>query len=106
MTCRPKEFHGEKYPKVTVCWVAKTKQVLRIFCCEENLKVVFSSQMLKGDALTWLNTLTTNLGGDVVSSFTWEVIVRSLKMNFCSAMHKEKIGNELFLLHKGEMSID
>ena len=67
MTCRPKEFQGGKDPKVTMHWLAETEQVLRVCRCEEDMKVTFASQMLKGDALTWWNTLTTSFGGDVVN---------------------------------------
>lgn len=106
MTCRPKEFKGEKDPKITIRWVTEMEQVLRICRCEQDMKVAFASQMLKGDALTWWNNLITNLGGNVVASFTWEEFVRRLKAKFCSPRHKEQIVNEFFALRKGDMSVD
>ncbi|KAL4571465.1 hypothetical protein LXL04_018225 [Taraxacum kok-saghyz] len=106
MVCRPKEFQGEKDPKVTMRWIAEIEQVLRVCRCEGDMKVTFASQMLKGDALTWWNTLTTNLGGEEVASFTWAEFVRRLKSKFCSPRHKEMIVNEFFALHKGNMTVD
>ena len=41
-----------------------------------------------------------------MASFTWAEFVRRLKSKFCSPRHKEKIVNEFFALHKGNMTID
>ena len=106
MVCRPKEFKGEKDPKVVVRWITEMEQVLYICRCKDNMKVGFACQMLKDDALIWWNNLREAIGSEGISSLTWNDFVTRLKGKFCSPRHQQKLVNDFFSLHKGSMSID
>ena len=106
MACRPKEFKGDKDPKVVVNWIAEMEQVLFLCRCEEEMKVGFACQMLKEDALIWLNNLRKAIGSEGISSLTWSEFVNRLKAKFCSPRHQQKLVNDFFSLRKGNKTID
>ena len=61
----PPEFHGGLNPVKAHEWVTNMERIFQIVHCSEVNKVVFSSHMMKGPAVRWLesaSTLMTNQG--------------------------------------------
>ena len=106
IACRPKEFKGDKDPKVVVRWITEMEQVLYVCRCDENMKVGFACQMLKDDALIWWNNLREAIRSEGISSLTWDEFVACLRGKFCSPRHQQKLVNDFFSLQKGNMTVD
>ncbi|XP_076940978.1 uncharacterized protein LOC143610358 [Bidens hawaiensis] len=54
---QPKEFYGDKGAIVTLRWLKEMESIIIISKCTEEESIQYSSQMFKGEALEWWNTL-------------------------------------------------
>ncbi|XP_076898943.1 uncharacterized protein LOC143552671 [Bidens hawaiensis] len=92
----PKEFHGDKGAIVTLRWLEDMESIVIISKCSETEKVQYTSQMFKGEALEWWNTLIEVKGRDNLYHLEWKVFKEMILKRLCPINEIDQIQTKLW----------
>lgn len=106
-SCNPSEFEGSTNPTVTLNWLRDVERKFEVCQCEEELKVTYAAQLLKGQAMVWWDSITAHLTPQQRSSISWTDFHNEVCKQFCSEFDMIRIRQEfLDLKLTDQMSID
>ncbi|GFY95611.1 hypothetical protein Acr_10g0009960 [Actinidia rufa] len=97
---RPPTFKGEPDPLVAEDWLEQVTRALdTILVTEEDLRVLFASYQLQGDALQWWKTM------EEVVAKKWEPFKKAFLDQYFTDMAKEALRMEFINLVQGNMTV-
>ncbi|GFY92921.1 hypothetical protein Acr_08g0013170 [Actinidia rufa] len=97
---RPPTFKGEPEPLVAEDWLEQVTRALdTILVTEEDLRVLFASYQLQGDALQWWKTM------EEVVAKKWEPFKKAFLDQYFTDMAKEALRMEFINLVQGTMTV-
>ncbi|XP_076957890.1 uncharacterized protein LOC143633468 [Bidens hawaiensis] len=92
----PKEFYGDKGAIVTLRWLEEMESIVLISKCTESEKVQYTSQLLKGEALEWWNTLIGIKGIESLYNLDWATFKAVILKKFCPINEMDQIQTKLW----------
>ncbi|MFS7931163.1 putative nucleotidyltransferase, Ribonuclease H [Helianthus anomalus] len=98
MSCKPREFTGEKGAVDCITWLDEMDTIVDISGCAERDVVKFVSQSFKGEALAWWRALVQASGKSALYKMTWEEFVSLIKENYYPQHEVEKIESDFVSL--------
>ncbi|GFY91089.1 hypothetical protein Acr_07g0012850 [Actinidia rufa] len=97
---RPPTFKGEPDPLVAEDWLEQVTRALdTILVTEEDLRVLFASYQLQGDALQWWKTM------EEVGAKKWEPFKKAFLNQYFTDTAKEALRMEFINLVQGSMTV-
>ncbi|GFS29011.1 hypothetical protein Acr_00g0004970 [Actinidia rufa] len=97
---RPPTFKGEPDPLVVEDWLEQVTRALdTILVTEEDLRVLFASYQLQGDALQWWKTM------EEVGAKKWEPFKKAFLDQYFTDTAKEALRMEFINLVQGSMTV-
>ncbi|XP_076917512.1 uncharacterized protein LOC143577613 [Bidens hawaiensis] len=92
----PKEFSGDKGAIVTLRWLEEMEWIVIIRKCSESEKVQYTSQMFKGEALEWWNTLIEVKDRENLYNLEWKVFKEMILKRFFPINEIDQIQTKLW----------
>ena len=76
LACQPPLFEGSIEPSVTMNWLRSVEKKFGICKCEPELQVLYTSQLLRGDAMNWWDTVTPDFTEEQIKAITVGPLIR------------------------------
>ncbi|KAI3746259.1 hypothetical protein L6452_08685 [Arctium lappa] len=102
---RPPEFSGTTNPVACMNWIQNVEMAFELSECGDSQRAKFSSQLLRGEALTWWNLTRKALTPEVLAKLTWPTFKKKIMDKYCNERALDKIDEEFQTLKKGNLSI-
>ncbi|XP_021994492.1 uncharacterized protein LOC110891130 [Helianthus annuus] len=90
VSCKPKDFNGEKGDIDCMCWLDEMETMVDISGCAKEDTVTFVSQSFKGETLTWWKTMIQSTGKIPLYNLEWSKFVDIIKEVYCPQHEVEK----------------
>ncbi|XP_024974823.1 uncharacterized protein LOC112512929 [Cynara cardunculus var. scolymus] len=105
LCCKPPEFVGSDDPVACMNWLREIEQAFRACDCDEEQKVKFGSQMLRGAALTWWNIVISTIEVTELTKMSWATFKEKVMEEYCIEQEMDRIEEEFRTLKKGNLLV-
>ncbi len=94
LDCKPTNFNGTEGSVGLLKWFEKTEAVIRISKCTEEQKVMYATNLLLDNALTWWNSQVQALGKDAAYALSWIDLKELMIKEYCPTSEVQKLETE------------
>nr|GEX78958.1 putative reverse transcriptase domain-containing protein [Tanacetum cinerariifolium] len=98
ISCQPFYFNGTEGVVGLIRWFERTESVFSRSNCTEENKVVFATDTLTDDALSWWNAYAQPIGIEQANRITWIELKRLLTNKYCPQTEIKKMEDEFYNL--------
>ncbi|GKF17865.1 hypothetical protein Tco_0062783 [Tanacetum coccineum] len=103
MSCQPINFKGSKRVYGLIRWFERTESVFSRSNCTEYCKVMFATDTLTKETLSWWNSFAQPIGIEEAYKITWVEFKKLLIKQYCPRTEVQKMEDEFYhLTVKGE----
>ena len=85
LDCKPINFSGTEGSVGLLKWLEKTEAVIHISKCTENQNVMYATNLLLDNALTWWDSQVQTLGDDAAYALFWLDLKELMIKEYCPA---------------------
>src|SRR5919202_1233660 len=105
--CQPPKFEGSSNPSETLNWLREVEKKFFVCKCEPELKVLYASQLLRGAAMIWWDTMTPDYTEEQIMEITWEQFRARVCEQYCTAFDINQVKREFMQMKlTGDMTVD
>lgn len=107
LDCKPPDYSGSPNPTITLNWLWEVDRALDACQCEPELRVIYASRLLKGDAMVWWDSLISNVPKEQVNAVPWEQFYAKVCEQYCTSYEINRIKREFMELQMtDQMTVD
>lgn len=92
--CQPPMYLGDTNPTISMRWVCKMEAAFRTSHCDDEDKVNFASNSLRGVAKTWWDLEVLKRGNEDIQALSWEQFKEEFLKNFVPRTEIKRIKEE------------
>ena len=105
MGSKPPEFSGKCDPIAVTNWISEMETIFAVSGCSENQKVLFTSVVLKGEALHWWNMMKNSSSGSIHDNMSWEAFKVLFLEKFSPQSEVRRLEEEFLKLNQEGMTV-
>src|SRR5919199_267385 len=107
MDCQPPKFEGSSNPSEALNWLREVEKKFIVCKCEPELKVLYASQLLRGAAMIWWDTMTPDFTEEQIKAISWEEFRTKVREQYCTAFDVTQVKREFIEMKlTGNMTVD